>query len=89
MKREKLQEKAAFLFETLDDFFDEKIELIFAELKSDSKLDKDAIANLLLEFYNRGSTQSKYLYPCPMCHNLQDDCISCDLLVKEIETYKE
>ncbi len=88
MKRTDLQEKAAFLFETVDNFFNDKIELILGELKPNSHLDKDAIANLLLEVYNRSATQTKFLYPCPICHNLENDCVACDLLVNEIEYYK-
>lgn len=88
MKRQELQNNAAFLFETIDQFFNEKIELIQKELKPDSKLDKEAIANILLEVYNRSSTQTKFSYPCPMCNNLKDECIICDLLVEEIQSYK-
>ena len=81
-------QKSAFLFQTIDKFFNDKIELILAELKPDSKLEKKDIANLLLEVYNRSSTQTKVLYPCPICYNLEEDCGVCDLLVKEIESYK-
>ncbi len=88
MNTETKQKKTAFLFETLDAFFNSKIELILNELKPDSNLDKDAVANILLEVYNRSSTQTKILFPCPMCQNLQTDCIACDMLVKEVETYK-
>lgn len=88
MKLETKQEKAEFLFKSVDKFFNDKIELILTELKPNSKLDKDAIATLLLEVYNRSSTQTKALFPCPMCHNLKEDCIVCDLLVQEINSYK-
>ncbi len=82
------EEKAAFLFQSIDKFFNDKIELILGELKPNSKIGKDDVANLLLEVYNRSSTQTKALFPCPMCHNLKDDCMACDLLVQEIESYK-
>lgn len=88
MNRETKEEKSGFLFKTVDKFFNDKIELICGELKPDSKLNKQSIGNLLLEVYNRSSTQTKILYPCPICHNLQDDCMACDLLVEEIESYK-
>jgi hypothetical protein len=81
-------EKAAFLFETVDQFFNDKIQLILGELKPGSSLTKDSIGNMLLEIYNRSSTQTKVSYPCPACHNLKTDCMICDLLVDEIESYK-
>lgn len=88
MTRETKEEKAGFLFQTVDRFLNERINLVLGELKQNSNLDKETIANLLLEVYNRSATQTKVLYPCPMCHNLQTDCIACDLLVEEIESYK-
>jgi len=88
MNTETKDEKAAFLFETVGDFLNSKIETILSELRPDSNLDKDAVANILLEVYNRSSTQTKALYPCPMCQNLKTDCIACDLLIEEIESYK-
>lgn len=82
------EEKAAFLFEAVDRFFDDKIQLIVGELKPGSSLTKDSIGNMLLEIYNRSSTQTKALYPCPACQNLKTDCMICDLLLEEIESYK-
>lgn len=88
MTRETKEEKAAFLFQTFDKFFNDRIELIIGELKPNSKLNKDSVANLLLEIFNRSSTQTKALFPCPMCQNLKTDCMVCDLLVHEIDSYK-
>ncbi|WP_159479788.1 hypothetical protein [Chryseobacterium sp. 18068] len=88
MKRNDLQNKAAFLFETFNEFFNAKVDLIFAELKENSTLNKDSISELLLDVHNRSATITKYSYPCHFCHNLEDNCVACDLLVKEIESYK-
>ncbi|MDV3950536.1 hypothetical protein CMT75_18640 [Elizabethkingia anophelis] len=88
MNTETKNEKASFLFETIDDFFKSNIKLIADELKPNSKLDETAVMNILLDVYNRGATQTKVLYPCPMCQNLQTDCIACNLLVEEINSYK-
>lgn len=89
MKRNDLQNKAAFLFETFGEFFNAKVELILGELKETSKLNKDSISELLLEVGNRSATQTKYTYPCPFCHNLEDNCVACDSLVREIDSYKK
>lgn len=88
MTNEVKEEKTAFLFQTLDKFINEKINLIVGELKEDSSLDKEAVAKLLLEVFNRSSTHTKILFPCPMCHNQQTDCLACDLLIEETQSYK-
>ena len=88
MTNEVKEQKTTFLFQTLDTFLNEKINLIAGELKEDSTLDKESIAKLLLEVFNRSSIHTKILFPCPMCHNLQTDCIACDLLIQETQSYK-
>ena len=49
MTRETKEEKAGFLFQTVDRFLNERINLVLGELKQNSNLDKETIANLLLE----------------------------------------
>lgn len=89
MKRNDLQNKAEFLFKTFDEFFNAKVDLILGELKDTSNLNKATISELLLEVHNRSATITKYTYPCPFCHNLEDNCVACDSLVREIESYKQ
>lgn len=88
MKRDDLQNKAAFLFETFNEFFNAKVDFILSELKENSTLNRNSISDLLLEVHNRSGTMTKYSYPCHFCHNLVDNCVACDLLVEEINSYK-
>ncbi len=56
MTNEVKEEKTAFLFQTLDKFINEKINLIVGELKEDSSLDKEVAKKLGI------TTTTLYMY---------------------------
>lgn len=88
MNREnKIREGKAF-FESFDQHFKDKAEFILSNLKVDSSITKEDVINLFLEFFNRGGTSFKFLYPCIVCKDSDVACPSCDALVSELNSYK-
>ena len=88
MTNKNLQEKKIKFFSSSEKFFKKQSKILINELKKDSSLKEDDVIKILLEFYNRGATQTKLLYPCYMCQNQQNECIACNELVKELDSYK-
>ncbi|NJM80981.1 MAG: hypothetical protein HC854_17705 [Flavobacterium sp.] len=88
MKRIERNEKTKHIFLDFQEYVMNQSRLIINELKEDTSLDEEAVINILLDFYNRGATQTKLLYPCIMCNNSDIDCLACNELIKEVESYK-
>lgn len=88
MTREEKIEKGRFMFEEFNSDMKNTAKTILAELKPGTSLDEEKIINILLEYYNRGGTQTKLLYPCPLCNDRKGNCVACDELIKEVETFK-
>lgn len=89
MTREEKIKKGMFLFENLNSDITKTAQSILSELKPDSSLNEDKIINILLEYYNRGATQTKFVFPCPMCHDSTSNCPACNELMEELENYKK
>lgn len=89
MTRDEKILKGKFLFEDFNINVLNTAQTILKELKPDSSLNEEKIINILLEYYNLGGTQTKLLYPCPLCNDSNGNCLACDELMSEIEYYQK
>lgn len=89
MKREDKIVKSKFLFEEFGADVTNTAQTILKELKPGTSLNEEKIINILLEYYNRGGTQTKLLYPCSLCNDSKDICIACDELIEEVNYFKK
>lgn len=89
MTREEKIEKGKFMFEEFGSDMTNTAKTILAELKPGTSLDEEKIINILLEYYNRGGTQTKLLYPCPLCNDSKGNCVACDELMEEVNYFKK
>lgn len=89
MTRDEKIVKGKFLFEDFGTDVTNTAQTILKELKPDTSLNEEKIINILLEYYNRGGTQTKLLYPCPLCNDSKGNCVACDEVMKEVEYYEK
>lgn len=90
MTREEKIKRGKFFFTGLIDDLEASADLILKDLNPDSNLDKEKIINdFLLKYYNRGNTQTQFLFPCPTCGDGDWECPTCDLLMERVESYKK
>lgn len=89
MTREEKIEKGKFMFEEFGSDMTNTAKIILAELKPGTSLDEEKIITILLEYYNRGGTQTKLLYPCPLCNDSKGSCVACDELIEEVNYFRK